>query len=455
MNYNQKNDTPIDDSKDQDQNAHESPSASWYTPPSPADPAAAATRPDTAERSAPEGFERYSTSEPPLTQIPRTTRARTYGSSSIRASSADSSSSIEAIVGTRFGSYRPHVLEASSPERMEDTPISDSPRSSSPILFASAEPPTSPSPTSSEDTIPDEFTQLTLEEEGPVRPSRKAWKIVTRQEFQARQQKEATKDFSRRTSLPDTPQLQMEDNRAMSGPRAAGETINTGLGSQTGVDVMDFAMAPDSSVPSDQAAKAAMVAARINEQFEIKRALEARSTLSMDQIATAEQFARTTDGMNEHSGIKHSANELELLIAKDQASIDQLMRESELKMGREKEISPRTSIQESQTSMSVYTRVLSLNEEQQTHGFWTSDSPFSSRAANSNDGRRIIRHAFICDLCNQPGHRWMNCINTCKRCGQMHKGCLTCTSQDKKRKDEGEGEDKGGSKRMRRGAVSE
>lgn len=198
-----------------------------------------------------------------------------------------------------------------------------------------------------------------------------------------------------------------------------------------------------------------MVAARINEQFEIKRAIKARSTFSMDQTATAEQFAPTTDDMKEHSEIQHSAGELQFPMTKDQASINPLMRESELTMGREEEISLRTSIRESQPPTSVYTRVLGLNEEQQSHGMWTSVPPFSSRAANSNDGRPILRHAFICDLCNQPGHRWMNCINTCKRCGQMHKGYLTCTSTDKKRKDEGEGEEKAEPKRMRRDAISE
>jgi hypothetical protein len=37
----------------------------------------------------------------------------------------------------------------------------------------------------------------------------------------------------------------------------------------------------------------------------------------------------------------------------------------------------------------------------------------------------------------------------------MHKGYLTCTSTDKKQKDEGEGEEKAEPKRMRRDAISE
>ncbi len=456
MNDNQRNDTPVDDSKHQDQEAHESPSATWYTPLSPADPTAAATRPVTAERGAPEELERYSTREPPPTQIALITRARTFGSASIPVSRSNSNSSREAVVEARFGSYRPHVLVVSSPESMEDTPMSDSPRSLSPVLFASAEPAnTAPSTTSAEETIPDEFMQLALEEEGPVTPSRKAWKIVTRQEFQARQQKDAAEALSRRRSLPDTSQLEMENNRALDGPSAAGETITTGLGSQTGVEIMDFAMAPGSRVPLDQAAKAAMVAARINEQFEIKRALEARSTFLMDQTAAGDQFAPTTDSMNEHSGIKHSAEEVELLMTKDQASIDRSTWESELTMGREEEISPRKSIRESQPSKSIYIRVLGLDEERQSQAMWASFPPHSSRAANSNDGRPILRHAFICDLCNQTGHRWMNCINTCRKCGQMHEGYLTCTSLDKKRKDGGEGEDKAGSKRIRKDAIDE
>ena len=458
MNDNQKNDTPIDDSNHQ--LAYESASVSWYAPPSPADPAAAATRPDTAERSAPEGFERYSTREPPLRQIPRTLRARTVGSTSTQDPIAGLGSSTEAVLGARFGSYRPHVLEISSPESIEDTPMSDRPRSQprspTPDFFASAETTnTADPPTSAEDTIPDEFMQLTLEEEGIAIPTKKLWKIVTRQQLQARQQREAAEELPRRMSLLNTPQLQVENDRVMTGPSAAGATITTGQDSQTGVAIMDFAMAPDSRVPSNQAAKAAMVAARINEQFEIKRAIETRSTFSMDQTATTEQFAPTTSGMNGHPEIQNSAGGLQLPMTMDQATRSQFMQESELTMGREEEISPRTSIDESQPSTSVNTRVLGLNEEQQSHGMWTSVPPPSSRAASSDDSRPILRHAFICDLCNQPGHRWMNCINICKRCGQMHKGYLTCTSQDKKRKDEGEGEDKAGPKRMRRGAVSE
>jgi hypothetical protein len=438
MNDNQKNDTPIDDSNHQ--LAYESASVSWYPPPgtpSPADPDAAATSPGTAERGAPEGFERYSTREPPLRQIPRTLRARTVGSTSTQDPIAGLGSSTEAVLGARFGSYRPHVLEISSPESIEDTPMSDSPRSQprspTPDFFASAEPTnTADPPTSAEDTIPDDFMQLTLDGEGIAIPTERLWRIVTRRQLQARQQKDATKEVPRRISLPDTPRLQTENDPAMGGPSSAGAPITTGLDSQTGVAIMDFAMAPGSRVPLDQVAKAAMVAARVNEQFEIKRAIETRSMFS----TTPEQFARITSGMNEHSEIQNSAGGFQLPLTMDQATIDQLAREAELTMGREEDISPRTSIEESQPSTSV--------------------PPLSSRAANSGGIRPTLRNAFICELCNQPGHRWLNCIHTCKRCGQMHKGYLTCTSQDKKRKDEGEGEDKAGSKRMRRrGAISE
>lgn len=123
-------------------------------------------------------------------------------------------------------------------------------------------------------------------------------------------------------------------------------------------------------------------------------------------------------------------------------------------MDREEEIDPGASIRELQVSISAFSQILGSTNEYDSNGSSTADPLFLSRAPQPCDNRPILRHTVQCDNCNRLGHRWMHCPDSCIICGKVHPRYLYCGAQDKKRIDDGEGDDKDETKRMRKGTIS-